>query len=246
MKLSAFDLKALALVAMVAEHSARYFPEWLPPGWPVILCCLGRIVIPIFFFLSIESLHKTRDRARYLRRLWLWGGAMALGNLALPWGVGQLRAGAPAINQNILLSIALGVSGVAAWEWANAQEHPERTGAWLLPLACAVGLLATEAGMLGLLLYGVFGFFRRHDAWRWRGFLAVCALYLAWALTLPASEFWSTGYQWLMVLALPLLEAHDGSPGRVRLQALFYVAYPVHVWILYGVAVLLLGHGRVV
>ena len=66
--LSAFDLKLLAMAAMLADHIGYlFFPQAL---W---MRCVGRLAFPIFAFQVAEGWYRTHDRRRYFLRLALCG-----------------------------------------------------------------------------------------------------------------------------------------------------------------------------
>ena len=66
--LSAFDLKLLAMAAMLADHIGYlFFPQAL---W---MRCVGRLAFPIFAFQVAEGWYRTCNRRRYFLRLALCG-----------------------------------------------------------------------------------------------------------------------------------------------------------------------------
>lgn len=82
--LSAFALKLLALFAMTLDHLAAYssaipfFARWYIP-----LRILGRIAAPVFLFLLAESARQTKNRRKFLRRLYFAGAGTELFNTAV-------------------------------------------------------------------------------------------------------------------------------------------------------------------
>ena len=76
MRLTAFQLKILAMVLMFTEHVGKYLSDVLPHNYEIYASYPGRIVAPIFFFLAVEATFKTSNRRNYIARLYLWAGLM--------------------------------------------------------------------------------------------------------------------------------------------------------------------------
>lgn len=125
MKFTANQLKVLALVLMLFEHITGNLSVIMPKGLPLVAEYAGRIVAPLFFFLAVESYFKTSDRKRYIQRLYLWSAIMAAGNWVMSLIVKQVFHPERLwpVGHNIFLSIAVGVSMVAAFERATL-VHP--------------------------------------------------------------------------------------------------------------------------
>jgi hypothetical protein len=64
----------------------------------------------------------------------------------------------------------------------------------------------------------------------------LCMLTLALALLSLALGL----YEYLCLLAVPLIALYSGKRGRYRLKYFFYAFYPVHLALLYGIRMLLL------
>ena len=60
---------------------------------------------------------------------------------------------------------------------------------------------------------------------------SACLLSLAIAEVGWPIQYWS-------LLAVPLLVLYNGKPGRVRMKYFFYIFYPLHLVILYGISML--------
>lgn len=71
--MSSFGLKVVALILMIIDHAAEFLP-----GMPVWMRWLGRLAAPIFIFCSVWSFTYTRDRKKYLLRLYIAGVIMSL------------------------------------------------------------------------------------------------------------------------------------------------------------------------
>ncbi len=234
MKLNGFHLKIIALVLMFAEHFGRYLGELLPDRYPLYLEYTGRIVAPIFFFLAIESYFKTSNRRRYIIRLFVWALIMQVGNFVVSEIVKntyQPENFFP-VGQNIFLSIAVGVSMVAAFEWGCSQSGIKKWGGFALAGFLAFASLLTEASYNGLAMFVVFYFFYNKKPALYFAYTGLCILFFLWGLT-NLEYFWEFEFQWMMIAALPFIALYNGERGRYSLKYLFYAFYPLHIWILY-------------
>lgn len=71
--MSTFQLKIVAMIAMVVDHIAYFFPEC-----PVVFHWIGRIAAPIFIFCVVNGVLHTKSKKRYLGRLYVSSVLMAL------------------------------------------------------------------------------------------------------------------------------------------------------------------------
>ena len=234
MKLSSFQLKVIALVFMFTEHLGRYLGDILPDRFPLYLEYTGRIVAPIFFFLAVESYFKTSDRLRYIKRLYIWAIIMFAGNFLVGNLVKYLYQPENyfPIGQNIFLSIAFGVSMVAALEWAKIQTGYKKWSGYVLAGFFILASLFSEASYNGLAMALVFYFFYSKKPTLYFAYAGLSLLFLLWGLT-NRQYFWEFEFQWMMIAALPLIMLYNGERGRYSLKYLFYTFYPLHIWVLY-------------
>lgn len=65
------SLKILAAILMVIDHAGEFLP-----GMPIWFHWIGRISAPVFFFCSALAMHYTRDRKRYIWKLYLFSVVM--------------------------------------------------------------------------------------------------------------------------------------------------------------------------
>ena len=62
--------------------------------------------------------------------------------------------------------------------------------------------------------------------------LALCAIPLVFLALIYAAN------QWLALIALLLLALYNGKRGRWKLKHLFYVYYPLHLVVIYGISLI--------
>lgn len=63
---STFQLKLIALICMVFDHTGQFFPEMVPQWFRYI----GRISAPLFLFCLVWGMDYTRNRFHYLLRIY--------------------------------------------------------------------------------------------------------------------------------------------------------------------------------
>lgn len=234
MKLNGFHLKTIALALMFADHFARYLGVILPSNVPLFLMYVGRIAAPIFFYLAVESYFKTSNRRRYITRLYTWALIMQVGNYIVSLIVKaayQPEYIIP-IEQNIFLSIAIGVSMIAAAEWGHGQAGIRKWGGFTLALLLAYFSLLTEGSRIGFALFIVFYFFYNKKPALYYAYAGLCVLSLLKGLD-DIKYFWQIEFQWMMIAALPLIMLYNGERGCYNMKYLFYTFYPLHIWALY-------------
>ena len=219
--LDGFQLKILAILAMVLDHvGAVFFPT------QILFRAAGRIAAPIMAFLIAEGYTKTRDVRRYMFRLLFFALASML---PYQWVFGSSPF-------NILFDLLLGL-----WAIDTAQKLHKDYQKWLLVLivGCVAYLLKTDGSMgISTLVYLFYryGKDKKKMAWAmsilylgWLGFAIVSNLIWGNAALVTSPFFWLRP---LSIMALPLVYRYNGQRG-IGMKYFFYVFYPLHLLILY-------------
>lgn len=234
-------LKRIAALSMLIDHIGLVL---LYHGWMSangrsaaavalynVLRSFGRLAFPLFCFLLTEGFVHTRSRARYLLRLLVFALLSEL-----PCDLAANGAALEFGHQNVFFTHALGL--LAVWAWDAAEKQPRQLAGAALAVVGAGGcmaaarLLKTDYGAFGVLLILVMYALRDRALWRDLG----AALVLAAMVLLGGS--WKIEY--FALLALPLLHLYNGERGR-QSRIFFYVFYPGHLLLLYGLQRLLWG-----
>lgn len=226
-RLTSNQLKLIALVAMTIDHVGLY----LLPQYG-ILRIIGRLAFPIFAFMIAEGCRYTAHPGRYL------GSVLGVGIGYQIFSLLAMRS----LHMNILFTFALSILLIYAIRWAQKGRGLR----WIL---CACGFLAVYFVCEGLpkLLPGT-GF--RID-YGFSGVLLPIFVYLgsskwekltgaAVGMVFVALSF--GGVQWYSLLALPLLACYHGERGTWKLKYLFYIYYPLHLVVIWGIGILLNGN----
>lgn len=256
--LNAFQLKIIALVVMTIDHIAEFIP-----GAPPFLRVIGRIAAPIFFFLCAETMRHTRSREKYLLRLYVFSVVMELGKILL-----SRAFGAEPYQNNIFATLFFAALIIYAFATISdvrneTAKKPMLIAAFLAlafvvvwaivygKVAAAVGNefalavlpqspLDVEGGIFWVLL--AVGFYLLPG----RGGAIILLVFLSGGLLAGIMTTEGTSWQalflanpqWLMILALPFLLLYNGQRGR-GMKWLFYTYYPLHIWLLYIIGVLM-------
>lgn len=225
LRLSGSQLKMLALITMTIDHIGFIF---FPQVW--WLRAIGRLAFPIFAYMIAEGCRYTRRRMRY------WG-SIAL--LALVCDAAEMIAEG-SLYQSVMTTFTLSVGMIYALDWAMRGENRREQLLRSLLSAGAVLLAFFLCELLPLLLWTT----DYHVDYRFSGALLPVLVYVGkrreTRLALAALGILATclefgGVQWYALLALLPLALYDGTRGRHAMKWLFYLYYPLHLALLWGI-----------
>lgn len=140
MRLNTFQLKSLALIFMVIDHIGAFVP-----GTPMWFRYIGRISAPLFLFCLVWGMEYTRNRTKYILRL--FGAAVGM---EVFWGI--INNVSPALNvdythhNNIFLTffcVAVLIELFFPREWKLSKKQK----------------ILIVILMLGVIVYSEWGFF---------------------------------------------------------------------------------------
>ena len=207
--LSGFQLKCIAILSMALDHTgAVLFPQEI---W---LRCAGRLAFPIFCFLIVEGFVHTHDVYRYMARL----GVFALIS-EIPYDLAFRGVCLEFAYQNVFFTLLIGIAMMKLL--SVTRLWPEKAAILILAMWLAV-VLRTDYNFRGILLIFILYVFREQK------FLAAAAGSL-WNLL-----YTGTIQRYGVFSAVPML-LYNGKPGR-RMKYFFYIFYPAHLLILYGIS----------
>jgi len=265
--LDATTLKIIAVVLMFIDHIHQMFG---PVGIPQWVNMPGRIVFPIFLFLMADSFHYTRNRKRFLSRLWIATIAMSIGSFIIS---AMFPYPGVILMNNAFMTFL--VAGLYMWFYDIIRDglHNHRDGQvakgillCLVPIITAapmffVGTMSENPNMNINLLRGLLmlaslipnivmvegGFMMVVLAVAFYIFRDYRWIQIALFVALSAYILFAnlanpSAIQWMMVFAIPFMLLYNGKPGR-GMKDFFYVFYPAHIWILYIIGALLLSFG---
>lgn len=261
-RLTGYQLKMIALALMVVDHIHYYFSDIY--NLPMVLTWAGRIVAPIFIFLVVEGYFHTRDVKKYLTRLYLGFVAMSIFNnlivnvfprpdeiLVAHSMFGSLflivvhlliidrvyksieeKNNIGTVKNIILLTIP----SILSFLFLLAFEAlPSVVSTFVMIFIPTVFLV--EGNLIFIILAIALYSFRSNRNLQMIVF-AMFSLTLLPPGGLSFHALFYEHYQWMMIMALPLLFLYNEEKGKDN-KYFFYVFYPVHIYILYFISVMI-------
>ena len=237
--LSGTVLKWIAVISMTIDHIGYiFFPQEI---W---LRALGRLAFPIFAYMIAEGCYYTKNKKKYL------GMIFAVGILCQA----AMLIAANSWNLNALFTLGFSVVLIFLLQWARGSRdilgsgdsglqksgQTHRILPWviiILVLACYVFL---DYGMRGFfpdfkIDYGIFGITLGTVIYIMPKKYQKILVMALWLILMCIVRGSFRGVQWWSLFAVIPLLLYNGKPGKYRMKYFFYLYYPIHLGILWGI-----------
>lgn len=241
--MSAFTLKLIAMLFMLLDHVHSYLN--FGPNW---VSLLSRFVAPLFVYFLVEGFYYTHNRKKYAARLYIAAVIMFIGNAIINYSfhnvnlfTGRFDFYSLIDGNNILLTLALFFSILTFIERSKQKEKR---------IVSIIGIVLfsflstmSEGGMYLLPILFIFYFLYGNKRKICIGviitslifFLSVYAFYMGTDVTTSLFDVLCYNSEWMMgTVCIPIL-LYNGERGYTSKFSkwLFYIFYPVHLWIIY-------------
>lgn len=208
-------LKLFAMIAMIIDHlKDSFFPEQI---WMKVV---GRLAMPVFAFMVAEGYHHTRDREKYLLRLFVFGLISEIPfDLVVKDRILELT------HQNIMFTFAWSVLCLMCID--RIAENENRTLRYVLNtvtvLFFAIGslLMGLDYNIVGPAVIVTYHFLREKSLVISNSIAAL--IYLV---------FRNVGVYAFGVMGFIPIYLYNGKRGK-GLKWLFYCFYPLHLLLIY-------------
>ncbi len=230
---TSFSLHIMAMLFMLCDHL------WgtIVPGndW---LTCIGRLAFPIFAFMIVEGYTHTNNLKKYAKRLLLFAIISEI-----PFNLAMGSSLFYPIHQNVLWSFFIAI-GLIHW---NEKVKEKRIWKRIL-VGIASICIGYVAGLItfvdfyhaGILTVLVFYFFRNKKWWCYLGQF-VCLWYInlellggfSYEINLFGESYFfpRQGIALLAFIPIWLYKGNQGYHSKM-LQHIYYIFYPLHLFIL--------------
>lgn len=263
--LNSFQLKLTGLILMVFDHIYEFFS--FTGSIPIVFTWLGRIVAPIFMFLTVEGYMHTRSRGKYMLRLYIGSLIMYYGNYIVPKLLP--RADLFMINNNIFSTLLMMIIYMLIVDYLiiSFKEKdlikmilsilftiiPFVLGSSIISIANVTNLdflkyiipniYLVEGGPV-LVLLGVVFYLTRNNLYKLiESYLIFSVVLLVGSLiesNFSIKDLFFENFQWMMAFSILFFKLYNGEKGR-GLKYLFYIFYPVHIYLLYILSVFIMN-----
>ncbi|NLG87735.1 MAG: TraX family protein [Clostridiaceae bacterium] len=242
--LNAFQIKLIAIVTMVIDHAGIIF-------FPGIIAfrIIGRFAFPLFAFFIAEGYRHTRSVKKYLFRLFLCAvlfqvpdwvfSSEEMRRIFISWGWESV----PSISYelNIFATLFLGLSAITLY---NMLKEKHIAYSWLAVTAIAVVAQAIGAdyGAYGVFYIIVFYIAGTDVKKMLVGGVILHALYAAYMIVFSYVTSGVAAFpysiQLISLLSIGIIALYNGEQGR-KMKYFFYLFYPFHMIVLYGIDALI-------
>jgi len=246
--LDANKLKWIAMVGMVLNHAVIALREIIPFWLQLPLFAAGGVTFPILAYFITEGLKHTSSLKKYIGRILIFG------LIAQPFHLLAFRA--PIFN--IMFTIALGIALIIL--------HGKIKIRWLFWVTFVVAALVTvlfDWGIIGVIVMLMYHVISKESKRRTLppiiagGYNFVFSLLMIVLVSVAAASpelqaiitemltdkgmdtnmLWvNLGFSVGVLFSIFLLRGYNGQRGKPTNKYLFYIAYPVHLLILGGIA----------
>lgn len=222
-EISAAMLKTIALVSMLIDHTAAVIlgsmiraggGEEIQNLYLVLRNVIGRWAFPIYCFLLVEGVMRTRNKGKYVCRMFVFALLSEIPfDLAFYGKIWNPQ------NQNVFFTLLIGLLvmiGSQQLEKCGKSPMTVRVGELVMIVAaCGLAeLISCDYGMKGILAITLLYLFRKN---KMEQILVGCIAFI-----------WEIG----ALLAFIPIAFYKGKKGK-GLKYFFYFFYPVHLLVLY-------------
>ena len=137
--LSGFALKYLAMALMVLDHIGFYFESYIPFAYtgkvPLLFSQLGRMAAPLFLFCLIEGFTHTRNRRKYVLRIYLLSVVMGAVQFSF-YNIGYMLVRPDGFfpQNQMLASFAILLVVLQGFDWCGRKKWGRGLAAILIPV----------------------------------------------------------------------------------------------------------------
>lgn len=226
--LNSNQLKILACCLMLCDHIG-----YILANDNSMMRAIGRLAFPVFAFLLVEGFRHTSDLKKYLFRLFLFALLSEM-----PFDLCMTGKILEFGSQNVFFTLVAGLLAIACLEHYNKPENkivnPAIAFVMLVIITGVAFLLAFDYGGAGVLLVVIFYYMKpfyqvetSKEKWFQAGKVTILSG-LLYGLVFVLSEMYA-------LFAILPISMYNGKRGDKRFKYIFYLFYPVHLLIIWGI-----------
>ena len=231
-RLSATQLKTLAIIAMTVDHTAIIFADKHSLLY-YFMRMFGRLTAPIMVFLLTEGYRHTRNRKKYLARLFMFAGISQPIYFLFVYGRMPENAAEFLLHWNVMFSLALGLLVMVLFDSEKIQTAPSMI---LLGILISLAHFGDWSYLIPAWTIIFFCYYKRDN----KKMIVLFALASVTLQTLvylrEFDSFALFSFQYGTLFSLIPISMYNGQRGNVCHKKLnrwfFYIFYPAHMIVL--------------
>ncbi len=217
-----FKFKLLLVVFMIFDHVYMF----LPPGIGNYAHIITRFVSVGFAYLAVEGFLYTRDAKKYIGRMYACAAVMFAGNSVLNH---LFASRGVMVDNNIFLTLALGLSALAALKYVD-----NRVAKVLLGVVALAASFMVEGGYVVVPFMMLTYVFWDRPVPQYLSYLVLSGAVYLLLFGVGAPQFLLMNCDFMFITVIPLLMLYNHEEG-IKTRAskyFFYVFYPLHLWLI--------------
>lgn len=223
-KLTSFDLKIIAILAMTINHIGFIFKDiYNPLWWQIIYLTIGKITFPIMAYLLNLGFQKTKSKTQYIIRLGIYA---LISIIPYHYTIGTNTDATIYPLNNILFTLMIGLLLITILD----KLKPSKMMQVLFLIIASSITFNSDWNIIGVL---IIYFFYKDSKVESKTLIIIAATtsIINFVATLDITSFTYLG----IILSIPILKNTNNERGYSNnlIKHGFYIYYPLHLSILY-------------
>ena len=223
--LNSNHLKLIAITAMTIDHIAwLLFPGFQTAWYVVLLHIIGRLTAPIMWFFIVEGYNHTHNLKKYITRLFAFA---LVSHFAYCFAFGISFIPNSIFNAtSVLWSLAWSVVLMAILDNEKINKYVK------ILLFILIFLITFPSDWSCIAVFAIIFMNKYKDNFKMKmTMLMVGTIMYAMVYYFCIDKFYGL-LQLSTCLTIPILYLYNGERGKLKLKYLFYVYYPLHLFII--------------
>ena len=233
-KLNSNHLKLIAITAMTIDHITwLLFPGFQTNWYVLLLHIIGRLTAPIMWFFIVEGYNHTRNIKKYLTRLFIFAiishfaYCFAFNISFIPNSIFNATSVLWSLFWSVVLLIIL---------------DNEKINKYLkILLFILIFLITFPSDWSCIAVFAIVFMNKYKDNFKKRMFYLMLATFMYAIVYFIFIDKVYAIVQLFTCLSIPVLYLYNGERGKMNLKYLFYIYYPLHLFIVGIIRIIIYG-----
>lgn len=232
-------LKLIAITAMTIDHVTWFmFPGFNTVWYVILLHIIGRLTAPIMWFFIVEGYNHTHNLKKYLTRLFIFA---IVSHFAY-----CLAFGIPFIPNSIFNATSVLWSLFWALVLLIILDNEKINKYLKILLFILIFLITFPSDWSCIAVFAIVFMNKYKDNFKKKMFYLMFATFMYAVVYFIFIDKLYAIIQLFTCLTIPVLYLYNGERGKLNLKYLFYIYYPLHLFIIGILRILIYGDIRLI